>query len=129
MENTMPDESIATVESLYQAFASANLPQLLAALSEDVVWTQPGSTRLSQVHRGREAVIGFFFDIAQYGLTVRPIEYFSRDEKVLAVVDVELAGERANEVDRFELRDGLIVAVEHIGDTEMLSRALSGSTR
>lgn len=125
----MPDENIATVESLYQAFASANLPQLLAALSEDVVWTQPGSTRLSQVHRGREAVIGFFFDIAQYGLTVRPIEYFSRDEKVLAVVDVELDGERANEVDRFELRDGLIVAVEHIGDTEMLSRALSGTTR
>jgi ketosteroid isomerase-like protein len=121
----MRDQNMATVEALYQAFSSGNVPRMLATLSEDVVWTQPGTTRLSKVHRGREAVVGFFLDIAQYGRAVRPIEYFSRDEKVLAVVDVELAGERANEVDRFDLRNGLIMAVEHIGDTEMLSRALS----
>lgn len=121
----MQDNNTATVEALYQAFADGNVPKMLATLSEDVVWTQPGTTRLSKVHRGRDAVIGFFLDIAQYGLAVRPVEYFSRNEKVLAVVDVELAGQRANEVDRFDLRNGLIVAVEHIGDTEMLSRALS----
>jgi hypothetical protein len=40
---------------------------------------------------------------------------------VVAVVDVEPAGERADEVDRFTVRDGLIAAVEHIGDTEMPS--------
>ncbi len=123
----MRAENITVVDALYQAFLSGNLPQMLETLSEDVVWTQPGSTRLSKIHQGRDAVIGFFLDIAQYGLTVRPIEYFSHAEKVLAVVDVELGGERANEVDRFDLREGLIVAVEHIGDTEMLSRALSGS--
>jgi ketosteroid isomerase-like protein len=121
----MHEKNIATVQSLYRAFTSGNMDQMLATLSEDVVWTQPGTTRLSKVHHGRDAVIGFFLDIAHYGLAVRPIEYFARNEKVLAVVDVELAGERANEVDRFELRDGMIVAVEHIGDTEMLSRALS----
>jgi ketosteroid isomerase-like protein len=119
--------NIATVDALYQAFESGNWPQVLETLSKDVAWTQPGSTRLSKVHQGREAVIDFFLDIAQYGLTVRPIEYFADGDKVLAVVDVELAGERAKEVDRFVVRDGLIVAVEHVGDTEMLSRALSAS--
>ena len=125
----MSTENIATVDALYRAFGSGNFPQMLETLSEDVVWTQPGNTRLSKVHHGRVEVVDFFLDIAQYGLTVRPIEYFADGDKVLAVVDVELAGERANEVDRFDLRDGLIVAVEHIGDTEMLSRALSSSKR
>ena len=124
----MPTENIATVDALYRAFVSGNWRRL-ETLSADVAWTQPGSTRLSKVHQGREEVIAFFLDIAQYGLAVRPIEYFADGDTVLAVVDVELAGERAKEVDRFDLRDGLIVAVEHIGDTEMLSRALSSSTR
>jgi len=123
----MSTENIATVDALYRAFGSGDWPNLLETLSEDVAWTQPGSTRLSKVHHGRDAVIEFFLDIAQYDLAVRPIEYFADGDKVLAVVDVELAGGRANEVDRFDLRDGRIVAVEHIGDTEMLARALSAS--
>ena len=121
----MHTDNIATVETLYRAFSSGNWPEALETLAEGVTWSQPGSTRLSGVHRGREAVIDFFLDIAQYDLAIRPIEYFADDDKVLAVVDVELAGERATEVDRFDLRDAVIVAVEHIGDTEMLSRALS----
>ena len=121
----MESENIATVETLYRGFATGDWPRMLGTLSEDVVWTQPGSTWLSKTHEGREAVAGFFFEIARYGLAVRPIEYFADGDKVLTVVDVELAGERANEVDRFVLRDGLIVAAEHIGDTELLSRALS----
>ena len=123
----MSTENITTVEALYRAFATGDWPRMLETLSEDVVWTQPGSTRLSKVHHGRDAVIDFFVEIAQYGLAVRPIEYFADGDKVLAVVDIGLAGERANEVDRFDLQGGLIVAVEHIGDTEMLSRAVSAS--
>lgn len=120
----MQTNNIARVEALYRAFADADWPQVLSAFSEDVSWTQPGTTRLSGVHEGRDAVVEFFLDIAQYGLFIRPIEFFGEADRVVAVVDVELAGARANEVDRFVIRDGLIVSVEHIGDTEMLSRAL-----
>lgn len=121
----MTPGNITTVKALYQGFESGNWQQISATLSEDVVWRQPGSTRLSTVHQGRGAVIEFLLDLTQYELSVRPIEYFAEGDKVLAVVDVRLAGEQANEVDRFDLRDGVIVAVEHVGDTEMLSRALS----
>jgi hypothetical protein len=41
---------------------------------------------------------------------------------------VELAGERASEVDCFTVRDSLIAAVEHIGDTEMPSRVVGSTT-
>jgi predicted SnoaL-like aldol condensation-catalyzing enzyme len=87
-----------------------------------------GTTRLSGTPQGRDAVVEFFLEIASYGLVVRPVEYFGDGDRVVAVIDVELAGERANEVDRFTVRDGLIAAVEHIGDTEMLSRVVGNTT-
>jgi ketosteroid isomerase-like protein len=120
----MQTNNIARVEDVYRAFANADWTRVVSAFSEDVTWTQPGTTRLSGVHQGRDAVVEFFLDIAQYGLFIRPIEFFGEEDRVVAVVDVELAGERAHEVDRFVVRDGLIISVEHIGDTEMLSRAL-----
>ena len=105
----MPTSTIARVEELY------------------AVWTQPGTTRLSGTHQGRDAVVELFLEIAGYGLVVRPLEDFGDGDRVVAVIDVEPAGERANEVDRFTVRDGLIVAVEHIGDTEMPTRVLGAT--
>lgn len=108
--------------------AASYWTRVLDAFADDVVWTQPGTTRLSGTHRGRDAVVAFFLEIASYALVVRPLEYFGDGERVVAVVDVELAGERANEVDCFTVRDGLIAAVEHIGDTEMPSRVVGSTT-
>lgn len=126
----MPTTNIDRVRGLYRSFAEGDWAGVLASFAEDVEWTQPGSTRLSGVHRGRDAVIGFFLDIGQYGLAVRPLELFGEGRRVVAVVEVQLAGEQANEVDRFVLdEDGLIVAVEHIGDTEMLARAVGTEAR
>lgn len=121
----MRTSNVDRIKDLYQAFEDGDWGRVLALFSPDVVWAQPGTTRLSKKHVGRDAVIEFFLDIAQYGLAIRLLELFDEGDRVIAVVDVELAGERANEVDRFVLRDGLIVEVEHIGDTEMLSRALA----
>ncbi|MFF9819751.1 nuclear transport factor 2 family protein [Streptomyces sp. NPDC014006] len=118
--------NVAQVQELYRSFEEGDWARVLGCFSEDVEWTQPGTARLSGVHRGRDAVAEFFVDIARYGLSVRPIELFGQGDRVVAVVAVELAGQRANEVDRFTLQDGRIVAVEHIGDTEMLSSVVTG---
>lgn len=118
--------NIDRIMDLYRAFAEGDWTTVVGSFSEDVEWTQPGTTRLSRTHQGRDAVIAFFVDIGSYGLSVRPIELFGEGDRVVAVVHVELAGERANEVDRFTLRDGVITAVEHIGDTAMLSRVVEG---
>jgi ketosteroid isomerase-like protein len=118
--------NVAQVQELYRSFEEGDWARVLGCFSEDVEWTQSGTTRLSGVHRGRDAVAEFFVDIARYGLSVRPIELFGQGDRVVAVAAVELASQRANEVDRFTLQDGLIVAVEHIGDTEMLSSVVTG---
>lgn len=124
----MTQTNVTQVRELYRAFEEGDWAGVLSCFAEDVKWTQPGTTRLSGVHQGRDAVAEFFIDIAGYGLSVRPIELFGQDDRVVAVVAVELAGQQANEVDRFTLEEGLIVAVEHIGDTEMLSSVVTGRT-
>jgi len=116
--------NVAQVQERYRSFEEGDWARVLGCFSEDVEWTQPGTTTLSGVHRGRDAVAEFFVDIARYGLSVRPIELFGQGDRVVAVVAVELAGQRAK--GRFTLQDGLIVAVEHIGDTEMLSSVVTG---
>lgn len=118
--------NVAQVQELYRSFEEGDRARVLGCFSEDVEWTQPGTTRLSGVHRSRDAVAEFFVDIARHGLSVRPTELFRQGDRVVALVAVELAGQRANEVDRFTLQDGLIVAVEHIGDTHMLSSVVTG---
>ncbi len=126
-EIVMTLTNVAQVQEVYRSFGKGDWARVLGSFSEDVEWTQPGTTRLSGVHRGRDAVAKFFVDIAQYGLSVRPIELFGQGDRVVAVVDVELAGQRANEVDRITLQDRLIVAVEHIGDTEMSRVVTAGA--
>lgn len=59
------------------------------------------------------------------GLKVEPIEYYCEADRVVAINSVSFADEQANEVDRFTFNDGRIVAVEHIGDTQMLARVLA----
>jgi len=119
----MPLTNVAQVQEPYGSFEEGDWARVLGCLSEDVEGKHPGTTRLSGVHRGRDAVPEFFVDIARYGLSVRPIELFGQGDRVVAV---EPAGRRANEVDRLTLQEGLIVAVEHIGDTEMPSSVVTG---
>lgn len=75
--------------------AASHWTRVLDAFADDVVWTRPGTTRLSSTHQGQDAVVAFFLELASYALVVRPPEYFGDGERVVAVVDVELAGEPA----------------------------------
>lgn len=120
----MDDDNITRAKALYEAFDKGHLAGVVAALSEDVEWTQPGTTELSGVHRGRDSVLAFFGAVASCGLKVVPLEFFGDGDRVVAITNVTFAGEQAHEVDRLVFRDGRVVAVEHIGDTEMLTRGL-----
>jgi ketosteroid isomerase-like protein len=102
-EIAMTLTNVVQVQELYRSFEEGDRARVLGCFSEDVERTQPGTTRLSGVHRGRDAVAEFLVDIARYGLSVRPIELFGQGTRVVAVV-----------------------AVEHIGDTDMLSSVVTG---
>lgn len=57
-----------TVRELYAAFGRGDLPTILAALADDVVWeygASPNPAPWLQPRRGREAVVGFFASLAE----------------------------------------------------------------
>lgn len=115
-------------QALYNDFAHGNYELVLEAFAPQVVWKQPGDTELSGTHHGTDELAALFLRLASFGLQVELIEYYSHGDRVLAVNSVSFAGEQANEVDRIEFENGKIVAVEHIGDTQMLARVLTRSS-
>ena len=120
----MISDNIQQAQAVYDAFGKGDYGTVLEAFAPDIEWTQPGTTSLSGIHRGRDAVAELFLALAARGLVVEPLEFHAAGDQVVAITKVTLAGDSANEVDRFTFRDGVIVAVEHIGDTQMLARAL-----
>jgi len=118
-------ENLAVASRLYAAFSAGDYGAVLETFSDDIEWTQPGSTSVSGVHRGRDEVSSFFMTLIARGLGVEALDFFANGDRVVALINVELAGLRANEVDVITFKDGSIVAVEHIGDTEMLAKGMN----
>lgn len=48
----------------YQAFAAGDIPAVLAAFAADIDWHVPGSSPVAGHYRGRDAVAGFFGQLA-----------------------------------------------------------------
>ena len=121
---SVTSDNLQRARTVYEAFGAGDFGTVLEAFAPDIEWTQPGTTSLSGIHRGRDAVAELFLALAARGLVVEPLEFHAADDQVVAINKVTLAGDSANEVDRMTFRDGAIVAIEHIGDTQMLARGL-----
>ena len=55
----------ARVRAMFAAFASRDLATIQAAIPEHAVWHFPGRRgKLAGSHRGRDAILGFFMNVA-----------------------------------------------------------------
>jgi ketosteroid isomerase-like protein len=77
----------------YEAFGKGDIPAVAELLADDVVWHISGRSELAGTYRGRDAVIGFFTEIAQrsegsFRLDIHDL--LASDEHVVAIV-TELA--------------------------------------
>ncbi len=59
----MSQENVALVQSVYQAFATGDVPAVLAAMSPDIEWNEAENYRYADgnPYRGPEAVLGGVF--------------------------------------------------------------------
>ena len=108
----------ALVRSVYDAFNPFDLDALTGLLSPDVSFMQPGRSAVSGLFKGRDAVFGWFGELAAAtGGTFRPelLELYPNETQLVAVNratgtrgDATLCADAALV---FEVSDGLVTAV------------------
>jgi hypothetical protein len=108
----------ALVRQGYEAFNAGDLATLTSLFSPDITLLQPGRSTLSGLYDGRDAVFGFFGEMAATtGGTFRAElrDLYANDAQVVAVHsgtatrgDTELAADAALV---FELSDGVVTAI------------------
>jgi ketosteroid isomerase-like protein len=102
----------------YEDFNAADLEALSGLFSPDITLLQPGRGRLSALYDGRDAVFGFFGQMAaETGGTFRAElrELYANDTQVVAVhtATATRGGETlsADAALVFELNDGVVTAI------------------
>jgi hypothetical protein len=58
------DDNAKVLRRGYEAFSAGDIATLTELFAEDAVWHVPGKSRLSGVKRGRDAVLGYFGELA-----------------------------------------------------------------
>ena len=121
-------ENAALIRRGYEAFNSGDMATLQEIIAEDAVWHAAGRSRLSGQKRGRDAILGFFGQIAEIsGGTFRAElhDVIANDEHAVGLHTG--TGQRDGQSLRirtaivFHLRGGKISeAWEHAEDTQAL---------
>jgi uncharacterized protein len=134
----MPEDHVATVRSLYEAFGRGDIPTIVDALADDVEWeagaVDHGLPLLAPGH-GKAHVAAFFEQLA--GVEFKRFEprlLFGSGDHVMAVIAVELLVPRTGRSVREEAEghlwtfgaDGKVVAFRHYVDTLQHAQAWSG---
>lgn len=127
-------ENVQIVKEAYAAFTRGDIPAILNALTDDVVWFLPGPTDIVPVageRRGREQVGQFFstLDENQEALQFEPQEFIAQGEKVVVLGHyrwrIKPTGRvfASEWVHVFTLRDGKVVGFHEYYDTAAIVEA------
>lgn len=115
----------------YAAFASGDIPAVLAVFSPDIVWTSPPTLPMGGVFRGHDEVLGFFQSLGGYyaELAVEPGRFIESGDDVVVLGQVRartLSGTAIEEpfVHVWTMRDGRAVQFQEFFDTAAMNRAL-----
>ena len=134
----MPEDHVATVRSLYEAFGRGDVPTILGAVADDVEWEAGAVDHglpLLAPGRGREHVAAFFRQLADVEFKrFEPRVVFGSGDHVMAVIAVEFLVPKTGHSVREDAEghlwtfgpDGTVVAFRHYVDTLQHSRAWSG---
>ncbi|TMJ14756.1 MAG: nuclear transport factor 2 family protein [Alphaproteobacteria bacterium] len=131
----MPQDNVATIRSLYAAFAAGDVPAVLALMAEDIVWNEAENFPYADgnPYVGPQAVLeGVFARLGGEwdGFAAVPEEYLDAGETVVVLgryrgtfkatgraLDAELAHV-------WRLRDGKAAAFRQFTDTLQAARVM-----
>jgi ketosteroid isomerase-like protein len=129
-------ENARMIQELYAAFGRRDVPFILSALAEEVVWQHPRPDDIpwGGNRRGREAVAQFFAAISDH-LEVEQFmleEFVARGDQVVVFGHERMRASHGGRVydsdwaHVFRLRNGKIAAFREYTDTATIVEALQG---
>ena len=77
------------IEDAYAAFARADIPGVLRAFDEEILWHVPGRGPISGDYHGHEEVLGFFrqfMELSGGTFRIRIDDVLANDERVVVLV-------------------------------------------
>lgn len=134
----MPEDHVATVRSLYEAFGRGDVATIIDAAADDVEWEAGAVDHglpLLTPGRGKAHVAAFFAEVGKLEFKrFEPRAIFGSGDHVMAVIAIEFlipsTGRSVSEEGEGHLwtfgRDGKVVAFRHYVDTLQHSLAWSG---
>jgi len=108
----------------YAAFGAMDPEGAMKDISDSIEWVVGGDNALTGTYRGKEEVGGLWMKIVEKGFTTTPKEFIAEGNRVVAICDVELAGEVTESADLLSYNDeGQIIRFQTFGGEAQLDRA------
>jgi ketosteroid isomerase-like protein len=129
------NDNLETVRGVYAAFAAGNIPEVLAALSPDIQWTEAEGGPYGGVSYGPSAVLeNVFMKIgAEWdGYEAVPQEFVSNGSTVVALGEYSGAYKATGKSFKapfahvWKFKDGKAISFQQYTDTVVHSRPLLG---
>jgi len=83
------DSNRQLIERAYAAFATGDIPTVVAAMADDILWHVPGRGPISGDYHGHQQVLGFFRRFMELsGGTFRMVvdDVLAKDDRVIVLV-------------------------------------------
>ncbi len=107
----------------YAAFAAMDAEGAMKDISDSIEWVVSGDNALTGSYHGKEEVGGLWMKLTEKGFRTTPTEFVAEGDKVVAICDVEMAGEQGSSVNVLSYDDsGKLVKFQTYGGEEILNR-------
>jgi ketosteroid isomerase-like protein len=119
----MSADNVQVLRDAYAAFASRDVPSVLAAFDEGISWTVPDSVPIGGTFHGHDGVTGFFGSLAEQfeAISVEPQEYIDAGDTVVVIVRDRATGPGGTAdtlaAHLWRMREGKAVSFTEFGDT------------
>jgi ketosteroid isomerase-like protein len=116
------EQNLEKTKAAYEAFGRGDAAAAMQDLADDIEWVVAGSSAISGTYNGKQEVGQFWGRLAEKGFSTHPQYWFSDDERVVVLTQINLDGQSADEVDVLTFRDGKVVKFQGAGDTALMER-------
>jgi len=110
----------------YAAFGAMDADAAMKDMSDSIEWVVGGDHALTGTYRGKEEVGRFWMGLLEKGFKSTPREFIADGNKVVALCDIEVAGEHRDSADLLTFDDaGRLIRFETFGDQDLMNRTFA----